>query len=153
VITRIDEGDIEPFDTVRLDGRDSFAGAPGTFIPPPPDGYSWQLVQRPVGSTAVLSSTQNNTNELVVDLAGFYQVQLDVFAVDADRPDDGLIRSCAPATIDIDVVPEDDLHIQLVWDIRHCRFPEPVFNPSAWTISRHACSGCRASFRRRVPSC
>jgi hypothetical protein len=116
VITRVDEGDIEPFDTVRLDGRDSFAGAPGTFIPPPPDGYSWQLVQRPVGSTAVLASTQNNTNELVVDLAGFYQVQLDVFAVDGDRPDDGLIRSCAPATIDIDVVPEDDLHIQLVWD-------------------------------------
>jgi hypothetical protein len=116
VITRVDEGEIEPFDTVRLDGRDSFAGAPGTFIPPPPDGYTWQLVQRPVGSTAVLSSTQNNTNELVVDLAGFYQVQLDVFAVDADRPDDGLIRSCAPATIDLDVVPEDDLHVQLVWD-------------------------------------
>ncbi len=116
VITRVDEGDIEPFDTVRLDGRDSVAGAPGTFIPPPPDGYQWTLVQRPVGSTAVLASTQNNTNELIVDLAGFYQVQLDVFAVDANRPDDGLIRSCAPATIDLDVVPEDDLHVQLVWD-------------------------------------
>ena len=112
----VDEGDIEPFDTIRLDGRDSIAGAPGTFIPPPPDGYEWQLVQRPVGSTSVLASVNNNTNELLVDLAGFYQVQLTVFAVDADRPDGGLIRSCAPAVVDIDVVPEDDLHVQLVWD-------------------------------------
>lgn len=116
VAVRVDAGDIEPFDTVRLDGRDSFAGAPGTFIPPPPDGYEWQLVQRPVGSTAVLSSLRNNITELPVDLAGFYQVQLNVFAVDAARPDGGFIRSCAPSTVDIDVVPEDDLHIQLVWD-------------------------------------
>ncbi len=113
---RVDEGDIEPFDTVRLDGRSSEAGAPGTFIPPPPDGYEWQLVQRPIGSTAVLSQANNNVTEIVVDLAGFYQVQLTVFAVDADRPDTGFIRSCVPALVDLEVVPEDDLHLQLVWD-------------------------------------
>ncbi len=116
VAVRLDEGDVEPFDTVRLDGRGSSAGADGTFIPPPPDGYEWSLVQRPIGSTAVLTSINNNVTELPVDLAGFYQVQLTVFAVDAGRPDDGLIRSCQPAIVDIDVVPEDDLHIQLVWD-------------------------------------
>jgi hypothetical protein len=116
VAVRLDEGDVEPFDTVRLDGRGSSAGADGTFIPPPPEGYEWSVVQRPVGSTAVLTSINNNVTELPVDLAGFYQVQLTVFAVDAGRPDEGLIRSCAPALVDIEVVPEDDLHIQLVWD-------------------------------------
>jgi len=116
VAVRVDEGNIEPFDTVRLDGSGSFTTALGTSIAPPPEGYEWQIVQRPVGSTAVLSSTNNDFTDLVVDLAGFYQVQLTAFAVDNDQPDNGLVRSCAPATVDIDVVPEDDLLIQLVWN-------------------------------------
>ena len=107
---------IEPFDTVRIDGRDSTAVAPGTFIPPPPDGYQWTLTIRPVGSTAVLASETNDRTELDVDLAGLYQVQLEVFAADTTRPDNAPIRSCTPAIVDIDVKPTDDLHIQLVWD-------------------------------------
>ena len=107
---------IEPFDTVRIDGRDSEATAPGTFIPPPPDGYQWTLLVRPVGSTAVLASETNDRTELDVDLAGLYQVQLEVFAADTTRPDNAPIRSCTPSTVDIDVKPSDDLHIQLVWD-------------------------------------
>jgi hypothetical protein len=107
---------IEPFDTVRIDGRDSTSNGAGTFIPPPPDGYQWSLLVRPVGSTAVLSSTTADRTELEVDLAGFYQVQLTVFAADASRPDNPPIRSCAPAVVDIDVKPSEDLHVQLVWD-------------------------------------
>ncbi len=107
---------IEPFDTVRIDGRDSTAVAPGTFIPPPPDGYQWTLLVRPVGSTAILASETNDRTELDVDLAGLYQVQLEVFAADTTRPDNAPIRSCSPALVDIDVKPSDDLHIQLVWD-------------------------------------
>jgi hypothetical protein len=75
-----------------------------------------------VGSTTTLSSINNNITELPVDLAGFYQVQLTVFAIDDGRPDGGLIRSCAPSIVDIDVVPEDDLHIQLVWDTPNTDF-------------------------------
>lgn len=107
---------IEPFDTVRLDGRASLPGAPGTTIPPPPDGYQWTLLVRPIGSTATLAAENNDRTELEVDLAGLYQVQLEVFAQTDDRPEDPLIRSCEPAIIDIDVKPSDDLHIQLVWD-------------------------------------
>jgi hypothetical protein len=107
---------IEPFDTVRIDGRDSYSDGIATFIPPPPDGYQWSLLVRPVGSTAVLSSTSQDRTELEVDLAGFYQVQLTVFAADATRPDNPPIRSCVPAVVDIDVKPSEDLHVQLVWD-------------------------------------
>jgi hypothetical protein len=132
---RVDEGDIEPFDTVRLDGRGSSTTAAGTSIPPPPDGYEWQLVQRPVGSTTTLSSINNNITELPVDLAGFYQVQLTVFAVDDARPDAGLIRSCTPSIVDIDVVPEDDLHIQLVWDSPNTDFDLHVVRDGGSTFN------------------
>jgi hypothetical protein len=110
------EVQIEPFDTVRIDGRDSLPGTPGSFIPPPPDGYEWTLLVRPVGSTAVLSSSTAERTELTVDLAGFYQVQLDVFAADPARQESPPIRSCAPALVDINVVPREDLHVQLVWN-------------------------------------
>lgn len=114
----IDEGiEIAPFDTVRIDGRDSHAVAPGTFIAAPEDGgYQWSLLVRPVGSTAVLASETNNRTEFEADLAGLYQVQLDVFAVDPSRDGNPPIRSCVPAIVDVNVVPADDLHVQLVWD-------------------------------------
>jgi hypothetical protein len=58
----------------------------------------------------------NDRTELEVDLAGLYQVQLDVFAVDVSRVGNPAIRSCFPAIVDVDVKPSDDLHVQLVWD-------------------------------------
>ncbi len=119
---------IEPFDTVRLDGRQSHSDAVGTSIPPPPDGYQWTLLVKPVGSTAILAADNNDRTELTVDLAGLYQVQLEVFAIDDARPDDGRIRSCAPAVVDIDVKPSDDLHIQLVWDHPEADFDLHVLN-------------------------
>ncbi len=115
VAVRVDEEEFAPFDTIRLDGRGSFTTAEGTSIPPAPDGYFWQLVEQPIGSTTQLRQLNNETTDFVADLAGFYQVQLTVFAVDDDQPGNGLVRSCAPAVVDIEVVPEDDLHIQLVW--------------------------------------
>lgn len=108
---------IEPFDTVRLDGRASFTTAPGTSIALPEDGgYSWSMLVRPIGSTAVLSSETQNRTEFEADLAGTYQVQLDVFAIDSTRPGNPAIRSCVPALVNVNVKPSDDLHIQLVWD-------------------------------------
>jgi len=126
----VDEGlQIEPFDTVRIDGRESVVGAAGTFIPPPADGgYQWSLLVRPIGSTAVLASESSDRTELEVDLAGLYQVQLDVFAADVARPDNALIRSCLPAIVDIDVKPSDDLHVQLVWDSDTADFDLHILN-------------------------
>ena len=106
VAALVDEGTgIEPFDTVRIDGRDSQPVTNGTFI----ERWDWRLEQRPVGSTAVLGSLSADRNELEVDLAGRYVVALDVY-------DNTGVRSCAPAVVPLDVIPKEQLHIQLVWD-------------------------------------
>lgn len=104
VITFVDgEEEIEPFDTVRLFGGDSIPA--DTAI----ETYEWTLEQRPVGATSVLSSNSTSSTELPVDLAGQYVVSLHVF-------DTAGIRSCVPATVTINVVPTEDLVVQLVWD-------------------------------------
>lgn len=109
VATLVDDPEsIEPFDTVRIDGRDSIP-AGGVDVGPPIEEYQWSIVQRPVGSTAVLSSDSADRVELPVDLAGGYVVQLHVV-------DTAGIRSCEPAIVEIPVVPTEELLVQLVWD-------------------------------------
>lgn len=104
VITFVDEEEeIEPFDTVRLYGGDSVPADSAI------ESYAWTLEQRPVGATSVLASEDTSSTELPVDLAGQYVVSLNVF-------DGEGIRSCAPATVTINVVPTEDLVVQLVWD-------------------------------------
>lgn len=98
---------IEPFDTVRIDGRCSSPAGEGAG--PPIEAYEWTLDQRPVGSTAELTSASADRTELPVDLAGRYCVRLQTF--DADD-----IRSCGPAVQCFDVVPTEELLVQLVWD-------------------------------------
>ena len=96
---------IEPFDTVRIDGRCSSAGTPDTTI----EAYEWSQSIRPPGSIAVLSSTTADRVELPVNVPGEYCAQLHVY-------DNTGVRSCEPAEVCFDVVPTEDLHMQLVWD-------------------------------------
>lgn len=96
---------IEPFDTVRIDGRCSTAGSPDTVI----EAYEWSQSIRPIGSTAVLSSNTADRVELSTDLPGEYCALLHVY-------DNTGVRSCEPAEVCFDVVPTEDLHMQLVWD-------------------------------------
>jgi hypothetical protein len=110
----IDDPDsIEPFDTVRLDGRNSMASdsdVPGSF-----QGrgtYEWTLRQRPQGSTATVFPPDEDGTEIETDLAGRYVVDLHVY----ETHDNGEVRSCVPSTVTFDVVPTEELLIQLVWD-------------------------------------
>ncbi|MBI1949003.1 MAG: hypothetical protein HYS27_25165 [Deltaproteobacteria bacterium] len=96
---------IEPFDTVRIDGRCSTPGTPDTLI----EAWEWTQSIRPPGSTAVLSSTSADRVELPTDVPGEYCALLHVY-------DNTGVRSCEPAEVCFDVVPTEDLHIQLVWD-------------------------------------
>ncbi|MCC7111906.1 MAG: hypothetical protein IT382_21605 [Deltaproteobacteria bacterium] len=96
---------IEPFDTVRIDGRCSTPGSPDTVI----EAWEWSQSIRPVGSTAVLSSNTADRVELATDLPGEYCALLHVY-------DNTGVRSCEPAEVCFDVVPTEDLHMQLVWD-------------------------------------
>lgn len=96
---------IEPFDTVRIDGRCSIPGTPDTLI----EAWEWTQSIRPPGSTAVLSNISADRVELPTDVPGEYCALLHVY-------DNTGVRSCEPAEVCFDVVPTEDLHIQLVWD-------------------------------------
>jgi hypothetical protein len=106
----LDEVDqIEPFDTVRLDAHCS---TPSSDLPDaaPIESAEWTLEFRPTGSTAILRPTGDVlAAEIRVDLAGQYCARVHVFDTDG-------IRSCTAATQCFDVVPREDLHVQLVWD-------------------------------------
>jgi hypothetical protein len=108
VATLVDDGNtggIKPLDTVRIDGHTSHTVSPDTFI----NRYEWSLDQRPVGSTAVPSDPSADLTQLTTDLAGDYNVLLNVY-------DNNGVRSCVPAIVPIHVVPDQQLQIQLVWD-------------------------------------
>ena len=106
VVELLDDPDeIEPLDTVRLDGRNSYTETEGAEIV----SYEWVLEQRPVGSTTILSTPTNERTEIDCDIAGDYQVRLQVW-------DDRGIRSCNDAVVRFTAQPKEDLHIQLVWD-------------------------------------
>ena len=68
--------------------------------------------QRPGGSTALPFPDDTPSTELETDVAGRYIVDLHVYEIH----EDGRVRSCEPATVTFDVVPSEELLIQLVWD-------------------------------------
>ncbi len=105
----IDDPDtIEPFDTVRVDGRNSIASDGGEFF----GDYEWTLRQRPQGSTTTAFPDDAPGTEIEADLAGRYVVDLFVYEI----KNGARIRSCVPSTVTFDVVPTEELLIQLVWD-------------------------------------
>lgn len=72
--------------------------------------YEWNIVSQPANSTSRLSP--DNLNEeprLFLDLAGEYVVELTVY----DSLD---LASCAPSRITIQATPDEDIHVQLVWN-------------------------------------
>jgi hypothetical protein len=95
---------LEPLDTIRLDGTDSYAQTAGGTI----SEYEWRLTQRPVGSTAIPIPTSARA-QISCDLAGDYEVALSV-------NDDRGLRSCFDDFLRFSCIPTEELHIQLVWD-------------------------------------
>jgi hypothetical protein len=73
-------------------------------------GYEWTIIERPVDSTARLVPNNMTVNpKLFLDLAGTYKLELRVF-------DDQGTSSCETARVNILATPDEDIHIQLVWD-------------------------------------
>ena len=113
----VDAPDFEPFDIVRIDGSNSMASGssvPGSFL----GRFAWSPRQRPLGSIEIPNPDDGVATEIAVELAGRYIVALDVFETIFD-PNGvllGEVRSCEPALVTFDVVPTEELLIQLVWD-------------------------------------
>jgi hypothetical protein len=143
-----DVGDLEPQTTVRLDGSRSSTAVQGAYI----KTYQWTASYRPPGSTTVLESQgaglprgvnlnvecpdpatlpantpcSTRVDELA-DVAGTYEVTLVVL-------DSNDVPS-APCTARFRAIPQEALHVQLVWDhptadldLHFMRSTGPVFN-------------------------
>jgi hypothetical protein len=95
--------DAVPLDTIDLDASRS-SDPEGTGI----DEYEWSIVDRPTDSTNDFENTDGANATIWMQTAGTYVVELNVV--------NGLgVRSCEPARLQIDVVPDEDIHLQLVW--------------------------------------
>jgi hypothetical protein len=78
-----------------------------------PDGmvtrYEWNIVQRPMGSTAQMSPSPDASEPtLFLDLAGEYVIELTAY-------DDRGTQSCENAVVTINATPDEAIHVQLVW--------------------------------------
>jgi hypothetical protein len=94
-----------PLDVVSLDGSASRAEG-GAAI----ERFEWAIIRRPEDSAARLAGSDTSVaNELFLDLSGEYTIEMHVW-------DSRGTRSCEPAVLDLVAVPDEDIHIQLVWD-------------------------------------
>ncbi len=93
-----------PLDRLFFDGGESFSSDGSPIV-----RYRWSLVRRPADSGAVLNQENTSTSGLFLDLTGDYRVELEVWNARG-------IKSCEPAVMDISATPDEDVHIQLVWD-------------------------------------
>jgi hypothetical protein len=91
-----------PRDTLVLDGTGSFD--PGGDLPLT---YAWTLRDVPDGSNATLVNDTSDTAYVATDLAGEYEVALQVTNAI------GILS--APAVYRVDAVPTEQLHVELIW--------------------------------------
>ncbi len=96
---------LKPLDTVQFNGASSYDPDAGDGI----SEYIWSVVTRPSGSTSQLQTSSDQNPTFFVDLAGTYQIKLEV------RDQQGML-SCSPAYIELNAIPREIIHVQLVWD-------------------------------------
>ncbi len=97
-----------PLDTIELNGSDSTdPDNPGAGAI---DRYEWTIIEKPADSTTRFSPRASAANPtLFIDLAGRYVLELRVY-------DSTGVPSCNASQITIVATPNEDIHIQLVWD-------------------------------------
>ncbi len=79
--------------------------------------YQWELTRVPVNSNGRITGPTTASPTLFLDLAGEYEVELTVY--------DSLgLASCNTSKVLIRAVPDEDIHVQLVWDT-----PSVTVNP------------------------
>ena len=72
--------------------------------------YEWSLVSKPRDSGARMRRKPEEVNNaLFLDLTGTYVVELTVW-------DSAGVKSCQPARLELQATPNEDIHVQLVWD-------------------------------------
>jgi hypothetical protein len=113
--------EVAPLDVITLDGSPSTD--PGGQV----ERWVWSVVERPSGSVSQVFESLTSlsdpagggpvddeltpTGVFFVDLAGRYTIELQVY----DNLDQVSCEPNAVARVEIEAVPDKDLHIQLVW--------------------------------------
>lgn len=96
--------DTIPLAVVEFDGSGSY-DSEGEI-----QSYQWEVTEAPADSVAIFEPGADVANpEFFLDLAGEYLFTLRVF-------DQHNVESCDPATIEAIAVPNEAIHIQLVWE-------------------------------------
>jgi hypothetical protein len=96
-------GTSAPPEFITLDGSDSYdpgGNEPLQFI--------WLLTQKPTGSQGYITNLITDTTDLWSDIAGDYEVQLQVMNSQG--------VTSAPDRCLIQAIPLDELHVELTWD-------------------------------------
>lgn len=121
-----------PLATVQFDGTQS--SDPDNPGPGGIAAYEWSIVERPADSTATFSPNSTVANpSLFIDLAGRYKVQLRVY-------DQQNVPSCEISEVVILATPNEDIHIQLVWDTDGTDVDLHFLHPNGrWNASPYDC--------------
>jgi hypothetical protein len=107
---------VRPLDNVLLTGEESVPGSSDGYI----TQYLWEIVEKPMESSVVLTTPEAMTTEFSFDSAGGAVNGIDVagtFVVRLTVWDNLLAQSSNEATVTINAVPSDNFHIQLSWDV------------------------------------
>lgn len=106
---------VQPLDDVVLTGTNSVAASSGGSIV----AWAWQIVQKPAESSIQLTTPNAVTTQFTFSSAAGNVRGLDVagtFVVRLTVTDDLGATSTNDATVTLNAVPSEALHIQLTWD-------------------------------------
>jgi hypothetical protein len=108
---------VQPLDDVVLTGEHSVAAnAMGTIV-----AWQWEIISQPNESSVVLTNPTGQTTGFQFDSAGGTFTGLDVagtYEIGLTVTDDGTppLTSSNEATVVLNSIPQDALHVQLTWD-------------------------------------
>ena len=103
-VIQVAEGkDVIPQTTLYLLGSQSFGS--GAAI----SKYQWTVQQPPGSQSFFLPSSTAPAPSFETNVAGTYIFFLDVW-------DDAGVKSCVPAKYEVEVVPDEVIHVELLWD-------------------------------------
>lgn len=106
---------VQPLDDVVLTGVNSVAGTMGATI----TGYQWELVSKPNESSVSLTAPTSMRTQFQFNNSGRNVTGLDVagtFTVRLTVTDSNGAVSSNEATVTLNAVPTEALHVQLTWD-------------------------------------